>query len=446
MYDAIVIGARCAGSPTAMLLARRGHRVLLIDRAKFPSDTVSTHLVKPRGMAYLRKWGVLEQLRAAGTQIRRQFCFTREAIGLTGAPDPAALGRCLQREHAWDDDDLRDLPVEWACIRRRVLDKILVDAAGSAGVEIREGLIVEDLLTDATGRVVGVRGRTEQGTRVEERARVVIGADGRHSLVARSTKAPVISARPRCTFTVYSYFSGVDVDAFRPPVHLRGRLGVGFAPTHAGLALVSVWGPREWFDRFRPDLEENLLRTIGYCYPQLEDAVRSTGRREHRFAGSLDQANVLRQGSGPGWLLVGDAGCHVDQCTAIGITLAFRDAELAAAAVHDGLAGAITMDAALAAYEERRLADLRPQFEYVSTVAECNPPTLEQLQLLAALRERPADAARFLGFGAAIVPRSEYFSPAELAHLTESARDLPGVPAASGLAEMHRRHAIAPWS
>ncbi len=446
MYDVIVIGARCAGSPTAMLLARCGYRVLLVDKARFPSDTVSTHVVKARGMAYLRKWGLLGQLRGAGVPIRQDFCFTREAITLAGAPGLAALRRCLQREHGWDADALHECEVEWACIRRRVLDKVLVDAAESAGVEIREGFAVEDLLTDATGRVVGIRGRSDRGALVEERSRVVVGADGRHSLVARLVRAAVLEERPKCTYTVYSYYSGIDVDAFKPPVHLRGRLGIGFAPTQHGLALIATWGPREWFDAFRADLEGNLLRSMGYCYPEFEAAVRASGRREEHISGTVDLSNVLRRAAGPGWLLVGDAGCHVDQCTAIGITLAFRDAELAAGAISRGLSGEESVDASLAAYDARRLEGLRPYFDYVAAVAACNPPSLEQLRMLAAMRGRCEHIERFLGFGAAIVPHTEYFSPPELAQLVEAAGDgLGGVPTPGELEELNSWYRRNPW-
>ncbi|MBL9105296.1 MAG: NAD(P)/FAD-dependent oxidoreductase [Myxococcales bacterium] len=446
MYDVIVIGARCAGSPTATLLARAGHRVLLVDRARFPSDTVSTHLVKPRAMAYLRRWGVMDALVAAGAPVRREFSFTREGVTLVGAPDRDALRRCLQREHAWDAADLEACEVEWACIRRRTLDKVLLDAAVAAGVEVREGFAVGELVTDADGRVVGVRGHGERGAAVEERARVVVGADGRHSLVARQAPAAVLEVRPRCTYTVYSYYSGVDVDAFAPPVHLRGRLGVGFAPVRDGQALVSCWGPREWFDGFRSDLEGNLLRTAELCCPDLAGALRAAGRRDEPIHGTVDLANVLRQGAGTGWLLVGDAGCHVDQCTAIGITLAFRDAELAAAAIHRGLAGEEPLDAALAAYDARRLELLRPHFEYVATVAECNPTRHEQLRVLAALRGRREHVARFLGFGALIVPRAEYFTASELAEIVDAAGPaLADLPTPAEVEARNHREEINPW-
>jgi flavin-dependent dehydrogenase len=427
-----------------MLLARRGARVLVVDKASFPSETLSTHLLKPRGMAYLRRWGLRDRLVATGTPVQERFDFVREDITLSGGPSPEALGRCLLRAHgASSADHPSPPPVEWACVRRSVLDTLLVDAAVAAGVELRQGFRVEELLRDGD-RIVGVRGRSGDAV-VEERARVVVGADGRHSSVARAVNAPIQAQRTQCTFTVYSYYSGIDPSRLRMPLHLRGRLGTGFGPIHGGLSIVSVWAPSEWFPGFRSDMEANLLGTVGYCYPELEEMMRA-GRREDRLYGTDELHNVLRRAHGPGWILVGDAGCILDQCTAIGMTHAMRDAQLAADAIGRGLDGEVPLDEALADYDARRIAELMPQFEYVSTVAECNLPTLEQIKLLAAIAREPAHIARFLGFSAAIVPPEESFSPAERQALIDGADGLEGVPTAGELAERLRRYAVNPWA
>src|SRR5829696_1389549 len=158
-YDVIVSGARCAGSPTAMLLARRGHRVLLVDRVTFPSDIVSTHFVHPPGLEALARWGLLERLAATGCPPITTYNFDFGPVVISGSPGTAY------------------------CPRRTVLDKVLVDAAAEAGVEVREGFTLEDLVVE-DGRVTGVRGHDRSGARVVERARVVVGADGKHSRVA----------------------------------------------------------------------------------------------------------------------------------------------------------------------------------------------------------------------------------------------------------------------
>ena len=168
-YDAIVVGARCAGSPTATLLARKGYKVLVVDRASFPSDTISTHVVHPTGVAALDRWGLLDAVTSSGCPPIDTYTFDFGPFTIAGSPGTA--------EH----------PVGY-CPRRTVLDKILVDAASSAGVEVREGFVVEEVVIGG-GRVTGIRGKSNGGTSMIERARVVVGADGLRSLVARSVRA-----------------------------------------------------------------------------------------------------------------------------------------------------------------------------------------------------------------------------------------------------------------
>ena len=163
-YDVIVVGARCAGSPTAMLLARQGYRVLLVDRATFPSDTISTHVIQPTGIAALNRWGLLGQLLSTGCPPVGTYAFDFGPFTIAGSPGTD------------------DSPVAYAP-RRTVLEELLVGAATSAGAEVREGFTVQEVLTDG-GRVTGIRGRGKGGQVVSEHARVVIGADGLHSVVA----------------------------------------------------------------------------------------------------------------------------------------------------------------------------------------------------------------------------------------------------------------------
>src|SRR5687767_1807370 len=165
-YDAIIVGSRCAGSPTAMLLARKGHRVLLLDKATFPSDTMSTHLVHPPGVASLERWGLLERLEATGCPPVETYSFDLGPLTISGSPLPI------------------DGIARGYCPRRTVLDQLLVDAAVEAGVELREGFTVDELLA-SDGVVTGIRGHARGGAAVTERARVVIGADGMRSLVAK---------------------------------------------------------------------------------------------------------------------------------------------------------------------------------------------------------------------------------------------------------------------
>jgi 2-polyprenyl-6-methoxyphenol hydroxylase-like FAD-dependent oxidoreductase len=175
-YDAVIVGARCAGSPAAMLLARKGYRVLVIDRATFPSDTVSSHVVHPLGAEALARWGLIDRLTATGCPPMHTYAFDFGPFALAGSPGTT------------------DAPVAY-CARRTVLDKLLVDAAAAAGADIREGFTVEELLIEDE-RIVGIKGRSKGGETMSERPKVVVGADGRHSLVAEAVWPDQYNERP----------------------------------------------------------------------------------------------------------------------------------------------------------------------------------------------------------------------------------------------------------
>lgn len=195
MYDVIVVGARCRGSPTAMLLAQLGHRVLLVDRASFPSDTVSTHLVTTPGVVRLDRWGLLDRVAASGCPPISRMTVGLGAVLLQGSPPP--LDR-VGRQY---------------CVRRTVLDTILVDAAVAAGAELREGFAVGEVLFGGE-RVTGVRGRGADGTPAVEYAPMVVGADWLHSVVAEAVGARRYAEHPPLTWCCYAYWSGGATDHF----------------------------------------------------------------------------------------------------------------------------------------------------------------------------------------------------------------------------------------
>ena len=252
-YDVIVIGARCGGSPTAMLLARRGYRVLMVDRATFPSDTVSTHFIHAPGMAAMERWGLRDSLAASGCPPIRTYSFDFGPFTIAGTPRPS------------DGID------EAYCPRRPVLDTMLVHAAADAGVEVREGFSVNEVLIEA-GTVVGIRGKDVGGGTVTELAKVVIGADGRNSSVARAVKPAQYNEKPAVGPAFYSYWSGVGSSGFE--VSARETCGMAAFPTHDDLTLVIVGLSQEEFDAARGDVEGTFLRTLDLA-PALGERVRS---------------------------------------------------------------------------------------------------------------------------------------------------------------------------
>jgi flavin-dependent dehydrogenase len=347
MYDVIIVGARCAGSSTAMLLARKGYRVLLVDKATFPSDTLSTHFIHLPGVARLKHWGLLDKIVASNCPPVAKWTFDMGPFALTGAPPPA------------------DGVAEVFCPRRSVLDTILADAAVAAGAELREGFSVQQIVMDGD-RVTGIRGHAQGGATVTEHAPIVVGADGMRSLVARTVQAPEYNTRPPLTCAYYTYWSGVPIEGVEDyPRDYRAAIAF---PTNDDLVCTFIAWPNREFHAFRADIEGNFLRTLADAAPGLAERVRG-GKREERFFGTADLPNFFRRPYGPGWALVGDAGYHRDPLTAQGISDALRGAELLAEAIDDGLAARQPLDAALAEYERRRNEAAMPIYELNSQLA-----------------------------------------------------------------------------
>jgi len=400
MYDAIVIGGRCGGASTAMLLARRGHRVLLVDRAVFPSDIPHGHLIHRGGPARLASWGLLERVIA------------------TGCPPITAMSSDVG-EFALSATDLSvdGVPVAVGP-RRTALDRVLVDAAVEAGVELRAGFSVESLTMDGD-RVTGIRGGDRRtGTSVAERATLTIGADGRNSHVARAVAAPEYEQEPSLTCWYFSYWSDVPGDALE--LHDRhGRVIFGF-PTNDGLFAVFVAWPISELSVVRADIERQFLAALDGV-PPLGDRVRA-GRRADRFYGATDLRNFLRKPFGPGWALVGDAGCHKDPYLALGITDAFRDAELLANAVHEGLSGRSSMDGALAEYERRRNEATLPDYRMNLERARFTPISSTERMLRSALRGNPEATRQLFLTIEGLAPREAFFGPENMGRLMASVR------------------------
>ena len=396
-FDVIVVGARCAGSPTAMLLARKGYRILVVDRATFPSDTVSTHILHPLGVRALSKWGLLDRLTATGCPPMHTYAFDFGPFTITGAPGT------------------HDAPVAY-CPRRTILDKLLVDAAAQSGAEIREGFTVEEVLIE-NGRAVGIRGRSKHGGSAIERAQVVVGADGRRSLVAEAVRPEHYDEKPALLAAYYTYWSGLPMDG-RFENYIRDMRGFAVAPTHDDLTMIIVGWPYAESAEFKKDIEGNYLKTIALA-PAFADRLRGA-RREARFAGAA-VPNYFRKPYGPGWALVGDAGYNRDFITGQGIMDAFHDAGLCAAAIDSALSGARPFDTAMSEYQRTRDARVKSMYEFTCQLATLEPPPQEMQQLFGAIRGNQKGMDAFARMNAGTISPAEFFAPENVNAITAAA-------------------------
>jgi menaquinone-9 beta-reductase len=345
-FDVIVVGARPAGAATAMLLARHGHRVVVLDRARRGLDTLSTHALMRGGVMQLARWGLLEQLDAAGTPPIRRVSFR------------------------YGDEHLPiDLREPLYAPRRTVLDPILVAAAEEAGAQVRDGWRVEHLLTDTEGRVRGVRTTSPSGRSHDLTAALTIGADGRRSLVAREVRAPVSHAGQSAAGAIYGYVEGITSDGDGIEWLYAPGVAGGLIPTNEGRHCVFVAAPAARFaDELRAGVGAAFQRLLLEVSPRTAAQV-AAGRRVGPLRGFPGVPGWLRRPYGGGWALVGDAGSFKDPQTAHGLTDALRDAELLARAVHDGIAGAGSPLDALRRYERVRDELSLPLFRVTEAIA-----------------------------------------------------------------------------
>lgn len=396
-FDAIVVGTRCAGAPSAMLLARKGYRVLAVDRATFPSDTVSTHILHPLGVAALSRWGLLARLTATGCPPLHTYSYDFGAFTIAGAPGTP------------------EAPVGY-CPRRTVLDKLLVDAAAEAGAEIREGFTVEDVLVE-DGHAVGIKGHSKDGQSTTARARVVIGADGLRSTVADAVQPERYDEKPILLAAYYSYWSGLPMNG-RFENYIRDMRGFAVAPTHDDLTMIIVGWPYAEFAACKKDIEGNVLKTLAMA-PEFADRLRAA-KRETRFVGAA-VPNYFRKPYGPGWALVGDAGYNRDFITGQGMMDAFLDAELCAAALDKALSGARPFDTAMNAYQRARDARVKAMYEFTCHLATLEPPSPETRQLFAAVHGNQKAMDAFVQMNAGTISPAEFFAPGNVSAILAAA-------------------------
>jgi 2-polyprenyl-6-methoxyphenol hydroxylase-like FAD-dependent oxidoreductase len=397
MYDVIVVGARCAGATAAMLLARSGHRVLCVDRAIFPKDTVSTHLLRQGGLARLRDWGLLEQLKATNCTPIHTITMSYEDIVFSGFSDPI------------------DGIAQTYAPRRIVLDALLQDAARDAGVEIRQGITVVDLVRDGD-TVTGIVGRDEQDNLITEHARLVIGADGQASTVANLVGSEKYDVEPGHTFTTYSYWSGLDLQNH---LRIRDRQAVGGWPTNDGKTLMWVVHQLPRFTEFRTDVEGNFNLAFKEVAPDLADQL-DAGERDERFYVARYPDNFYRVSHGPGWALVGDAGYYKDPYTGLGISDAFTYADLLAERAHEGLSGARPLTEALAEYQQQRDKSSKPMYKFTCEASQLIFAE-QYIEVMRALPSSPAHIQQWFRMMAGGLSGRKFFAEDNLRSLLNPA-------------------------
>ncbi len=326
-YDALIIGARCSGAATAMLLARAGLSVLLVERDRHGADTLSTLALMRAGVLQLHRWGLLDRVKAAGTPpvTSTSFFYGDESITVPIKP--------------------RDGVEALYSPRRTVIDALLSEAAAEAGADVRYGPRLVDLLRGQEDRITGAVIEERDGRRQEVAAEIVIGADGLRSTVAKLVDAPTYRKGTHACGVAYTFWPALENKGNR--WYYRPGTSVGAIPTNDGDTCIFAAAPASRFAaEAKGDLESFHKSIVAECSAEL--AAELQGEPSGRYWGFPGHPGQMRQSYGPGWALVGDAGYFKDPLTAHGITDALRDAELLARAVKYGT------DEALVTYQSFR--------------------------------------------------------------------------------------------
>ncbi len=392
-YDVLIIGARCAGASLAMLLARRGLKVLAADRAQFPSDTISTHFMWPRTTAFLAGWGLLGKLAATGCPAIELVTADYGPVAIDGRPS-AVRGSAAMFSP-----------------RRTVLDNLLVEAARAAGAEVREATTFREVIWEGD-RAVGIRAQDASGQSIEHHGAVVVGADGLWSQVGRACTAATEISHPSLTCGFYAYWAGVPTRGVE--FYVREGRDILVFPTHDGLTC--IWAGRSHADwsAYHADVEGTYREIISHA-PDLARRI-GAAQRAAPFKGTSKLPNFYRRSFGKGWALVGDAAYHRDPLTGMGIGDAFLGAELLAEAIADGLAEGAQLDTSLANYQQTFREMTAPVFDYTLRAAGLKNPT-PNLRLYAGIAKSPEATTQFMDVLAGTIAFKDYFNPANVARL-----------------------------
>jgi len=332
-YDVVVVGGRVAGASTALLLARAGARVAVVERGDTGRDTVSTHALMRAGVLQLSRWGVLDRLVAAGTPPVRQTMF--------GYPDGDRVRVSIRSSHGVE---------ALYAPRRTLLDRMLLGLAEDAGAEVYRRTDVVGLTRDADGRVTGVATGGPSGGD-DLAAEVVVGADGLRSVVAREVGAATLRRGTAASAVLYRYVRDLDVVGYE--WFYGNGAAAGLIPTNDATCVFVSTTPGRLREQSRAGRAAAYDALLDAASPGLGERVRD-GTDPSPMRGWRGAVGHVRRSWGPGWALVGDAGYYKDPITAHGMTDALRDADLLAQAIQRATAGGTDAPYAMAAYQKTR--------------------------------------------------------------------------------------------
>ncbi len=400
MHDIIVVGARCAGASCAMLLARKGMKVLLVDRDAKGSDMpTSTHMLWHSGVKKLKDWSLLDRILDTGCKPMRNFQLDLGEFVLEGEA-PAA-----------GDVDIALAP------KRYVLDNMLIEAAIEAGVEYRQECSVNDLVWE-NDRVVGVKYSWRGNSSGEERARFVVGADGSNSNIAKMVSAQTDNKHDQVQGTYFAYFEDLplnDMEFISRP----GRMFYSWA-SNDGQTMAGMCCRYEDFRKQNKDPEHYFYSELQEFSPAMYQRVRDAKRvSEWRF-GSV--RGFSRTPYGQGWALVGDAGLTVDPISAVGISLALRDAENLADAIYEGLSGQKPIEDSLQEFTVKRDSQSLPMLQFSQQMGMLEEPPEEVIEMFIGLNGNSEDTSAYFGVFAQTVPVTTFFDPDNIQRIIEKGR------------------------
>ncbi|MFH5207348.1 NAD(P)/FAD-dependent oxidoreductase [Antrihabitans sp. NCIMB 15449] len=384
-FDVIVVGGRCAGSALAAYLARAGVRVCLLDKANVPSETPSTHVIQPRGVEILAELGVLESVSARGAAQLTRFTLTYDDVRIDGDVDNSGSPGLN--------------------VRRTILDRELQEAATRAGVDVRTGCRVTGVLMSGD-RAVGVE--TADGPLS---GGLVVGADGRGSVVAESVGAGKYLVKPPGRTPIWGYFAAGSQEP-RLRVGIHGNRGLLASPTDSGLYMAGVTVDFQDARAFNRDRETNFRNALR-VWPEVYDIVRGA-EREGPLRVMAKWHSYFRESAGPGWVLVGDAGQFKDFTPAQGIADALCQAKSLSKAILTTSGSPTARDEALKCWwqdRDRKSYDMYWFALQMGRAGAASPLTTEVLRRVA---DDPSGATTLLQVLNRELPSSSLFTTRRL--------------------------------